>query len=613
MVVLLLLQLATVCRLMGQSYGFPLPEGTLPSLNAIQYGDSAIIQQWNARRKEAELQDLPMQILHIGDSHVQSGALTAATRKQLQQVLGSGGVGLMFPYAGAKTYTPRGYKTRVVGKFEFAKSFTLPPKLPMGLLGATIKTQDPNARFRFLDLPTQPLSSKYVVEVWADGSDSMYTLQVFDGLVWKDMDVVKTSPFYSNSEMVDSSKVLSDTGTDGVQLISKELPISTIFFEDWKVFRTTVTASDSVVIRCKKTRSIQSQIELYGVNIYNCGPGVSDSGTTLYQPAGMLYHAAGMGGARFESLLYESLLPQQLQYLNPSLVLLDFGTNDVAPLSVFPDKLREQIELSIDIIQHALPNALIVLVTPMDMEFRGKKVVHTYPLAVMMKEIAQSKGCLLWDFFWLAGAKGSLPRWQAAKKVSSDGIHMTEPGYWLKGNLLSSALLEFFSAVNTGNLAPSRWLNEDSVWLVWNGILKSKGSSGVIVPKVAAKRVPKIQPPSTDSNPSTATIPASPKITPLTKSKPTPKITPSPFLNPKVAVTTPKAGQVVPRESVNKPRVVEKKMRHTVKPGEDIFDIAFEFGVTVAQIKKWNGLTSNSLRPGKVIVIVKSAPVGPRR
>jgi LysM repeat protein len=50
-----------------------------------------------------------------------------------------------------------------------------------------------------------------------------------------------------------------------------------------------------------------------------------------------------------------------------------------------------------------------------------------------------------------------------------------------------------------------------------------------------------------------------------------------------------------------------------VKPGEDIFDIAFEFGVTVAQIKQWNGLTSNSVQQGKVIVIVKSAPIGPRR
>jgi LysM repeat protein/lysophospholipase L1-like esterase len=593
--------LSLISCLDAQNNDVKMPEGSLPMLNYIQYGDSASIVQWNQRRQQSELQGLPLQILHIGDSHIQSGALTLIVRKRLQQVFGSGGLGLMFPYSAAKTYTPRGYKTRYSGKFLFAKSFTLPPKLPLGLMGATVKTQDSSASLRFIDLPSQPLNSSYIVEVWADGSDSMFQLEVKQGKEWKRLQPVDKSPFYTQVVPTEEVRILSDTSTDGVELVNRELPVSTIFFEDWKVYRAVVPAADSVVIRFHKTSEVQRQIEIYAVNIFSVGPNEVDSGLLVAQPGGLLYHTAGMGGARFESLLYASLLPQQLQYLNPQFVVLDFGTNDIAPLLSFPDKLREQIELSVDIVQQALPNSLVMLVTPMDMEFKGNKVVHTYPLSIMMKEIAQQKGCLLWDFYWLAGAKNSLPRWQSAKKVSTDGIHMTEPGYWLKGDLLASAMLEFFSIVNTGELPAERWLNEDSVWLVWNGILSNKMKRK---PAISANgnvnRASMVTGTSTASSPTVAKgSSANPKL--------------SPFLNPQAAIApvkkTPNAAVV----GANKSKVVEKKMRHTVKPGEDIFDIAFEFGVTVAQIKQWNGLTSNSVQPGKVIVIVKSAPIGPRR
>ena len=621
-----------VPHLFAQIVDVKMPEGSLPMLNLIQYGDSSKITQWNERRRQSEMQGMPLQILHIGDSHIQSGALSLVARKQLQQVFGSGGLGLMFPYAAAKTYTPRGYKTRFTGKFTFAKSFTLPPKLPLGLLGATIHTTDPTAKLRFLNLPPSPVNNKFMVEVWADGSDSMFQLQVWDGRVWQTMDVVSQSPFYTQTVAEGGNRVLSDTTTDAVELVNAELPVSTIFFEDWKVYRSAISISDSVVIRFQKLNEKQRQIEIYGVNIYSISNLDNGSDSAAAQPSGLLYHSVGMGGARFESLLYASLLPQQLQYLNPQLVILDFGTNDVAPLATYPEKLREQIEMAIDIIQHALPNSLVLLVTPMDMEYRGKKVVHTYPLAEEIKEIAQQKGCLLWNYYWITGAKGSLTRWQADKKVSSDGIHMTEPGYWLKGNLLATSLLELISSVNTGNLPMQRWLNEDSVWLVWNGILSEKqrrNSGGVrsesVIQPVAIQSDKIIVGVATNSKAApkkslpTTTSPSKNDIVNNDRQKKdpvkinNPRIKTSPFINPQAAVLPSKNQVATVAPEHNKSKVVEKKMRHTVKPGEDIFDIAFEFGVTVAQIKKWNGLNSNNLQPGKVIVIVKSAPVGPRR
>lgn len=610
----LVLLVLNAALLWSQPINPKLPEGTLLELNRIQFGDSQRLAQWNQHRLNAQQQGFPLQILHIGDSHLQGGALAAAVRKQLQQVMGNGGIGLTFPYAAARTYTPMGYKTAYTGKFEFAKSFSLPPKLPLGLMGATAKTKDPSATIHFVRLPTQPANAQYVVEVWADGTDSMFSLQVFNGKQWIDMRPMGRSPYMAPEiRELESPADEIDSISDRVALLSHSWEIPPLQFEDWRVYTATVNAQDSVSIRFQKTQKNQTQIEIYGANIFLPASPISHEADSGLVPAGLVYHNAGMGGARFESLLYESLLPQQLQYLNPSVVILDLGTNDVAPLALFPDKLKEQIELCVDILQQSLPHSLVVLSSPMDMEFKGRKVVHTYPLAIMLKEIAMEKECLLWDYYWLSGAKGSLNRWQEAKLVSTDGIHMTELGYTVKGNLLSTALLELFASVNTGNLERNRWLNEDSIWLVWNGILPTTNS----IKKSAKSKF--AQSSNTAKSQTVASAPpAKPNLPSTTKSIPTIPAKPlgSPnrtvFGEPRTNVGKPNEPTNPVRSSTN-PKMVEKKVRHTVKPGEDIFDIAFEFGVTVAQIKKWNGLTTNSLRPGKVIFIVKSAPIGTRR
>ena len=57
--------------------------------------------------------------------------------------------------------------------------------------------------------------------------------------------------------------------------------------------------------------------------------------------------------------------------------------------------------------------------------------------------------------------------------------------------------------------------------------------------------------------------------------------------------------------------VVERKepanevIKHTVKPKETLFSISRTYEVTVADIKKWNGLTSNELSIGQVLTINK--------
>lgn len=52
------------------------------------------------------------------------------------------------------------------------------------------------------------------------------------------------------------------------------------------------------------------------------------------------------------------------------------------------------------------------------------------------------------------------------------------------------------------------------------------------------------------------------------------------------------------------------KTSHTVKAGETLYGIAKRYNVNVADIKRWNNLSSNSLKPGSKIIVSQNASSG---
>lgn len=60
-----------------------------------------------------------------------------------------------------------------------------------------------------------------------------------------------------------------------------------------------------------------------------------------------------------------------------------------------------------------------------------------------------------------------------------------------------------------------------------------------------------------------------------------------------------------------KPRSKERLIIHAVRNGETLWDLARKYGVTVSQLKKWNGLKSEAIRPNqkiKIYAIGKHSP-----
>ncbi len=57
------------------------------------------------------------------------------------------------------------------------------------------------------------------------------------------------------------------------------------------------------------------------------------------------------------------------------------------------------------------------------------------------------------------------------------------------------------------------------------------------------------------------------------------------------------------------PAVAQDVRSHVVRPGETLYRIAATYGITVPELKRINGLTSNTIRAGQRLVVSEAAPV----
>ncbi len=85
-------------------------------------------------------------IVHIGDSHIQADFLTSVVRKDLQQEFGNAGRGLVVPLRVAGTNEPLNLRTSSSSVWKSKRCIYVHQPLPIGVGGVTVSTTQPNAR-----------------------------------------------------------------------------------------------------------------------------------------------------------------------------------------------------------------------------------------------------------------------------------------------------------------------------------------------------------------------------------------------------------------------------------------------------------------------------------
>ena len=334
-------------------------------------------------------------IVHIGDSHIQADFLSGTFRKKLQSFfLGSiSGRGFIFPYKVAKTNNPFNYKVKSKGEWVSCRNVEQDLKCKLGLSGIAIITQDSLAEIRIS-----------IADKNLPGYD-------FDRLmVFHDIDTCSFKPQISYPEPIKISE-------------NKELWYTLFEFE---------TSVDSMVLNVHRTDSSQNKFTLHGLNF--------DSNDT-----GITYHTVGVNGAQIESYLKcENFIPH-LKALDPQWVIVSLGTNDVYTDNFNTQKFETGFVEMVKRIRKAAPDCAILFTTPGDhLVKREYKNENIGKASGIIKQKVQELNISYWDFNSIMGGEGSINAWFALGMAHTDFLHYTRKGYEYQGQLLFNAFLKTY-------------------------------------------------------------------------------------------------------------------------------------------------------------------------
>ncbi len=342
--------------------------------------------------------DRIINIVHIGDSHIQADYMTSVVRRNFQMHFGNAGRGLIVPLRVAGTNEPSNFITRSNVKWLSKRCVHPAEPLPIGVGGVTISTSDPGARLEI-----------YMNDLWMD-----YTFR-------------KLSLFYKKDP---SSFGFLIRDTLGNELARVDPAVSP--FDGFSETQLRTPAS-AVVIEMQKVRELQDQATIYGVLFSN-------------EANGIFYHAIGVNGAKYEHYNAAKLFSRQTSALQPELFIISLGTNEAINFPYLDRNLFSHVDKLVNSLRTYNPLAKIILVTPPN-AFR-KKVKANPGINTVRETILQyavENGFAFYDLYKAMGGDNAANMWRAAGLVRPDGVHFTKEGYEYQGNLLFSALMKSYN------------------------------------------------------------------------------------------------------------------------------------------------------------------------
>jgi lysophospholipase L1-like esterase len=343
--------------------------------------------------------DRKLNIVHIGDSHIQADYLTSIVRRNLQKHFGNAGRGLIVPAKVAGTNGPFNVITRSSVKWNTKRIVQTENLLPIGIGGITIQTDQPNAQLEVL-----------MNDLWLDYSFNAVTL-----FFQRDVN----SFFFS---------VKDTTGN--------ELGYMGAFMSDPSVNYSRVVLPKPIgamTIETVKASTDQRLATIFGINLEN-------------EKNGILYHAIGVNGARYSHYNAAAFFARQTAALTPDIFIISLGTNEAIYYPNIDKNFLVEVDKLVTTLRLNNPQAKFILTTPPD-AFR-KKAKHNPGVSMIREQIIQyavDNGLAFYDLYKAMGGDHAADAWRKSGLLRSDGIHFTKAGYEYQGNLLFNAIMKSYN------------------------------------------------------------------------------------------------------------------------------------------------------------------------
>ena len=337
-------------------------------------------------------------IIHLGDSHIQADFITDVVRRNFQNDFGNAGRGLIVPGRVAGTNEPNNIRTGSTTTWK-AKRCTYPEQpLPIGIGGITVSTEESEAR----------------ISVKVDNTLNDYSFSSVTLFFQKD----PSSYSFSVRDVMGQELGITGPYEEGIANVSRiELN----------------NCVDQISIQAVKSNDEQKQATLFGIELENGNDGV-------------LYHAIGVNGAKYKHYNAAAQFAKQTAALTPDLFIIALGTNESVEYPYLDPTLLYHIDKLVQSLKEVNPETKFILVTPPD-SFR-RKIKPNPGVEKIRNQIIQyavENGLAFWDLYKVAGGKHSATKWREKGILRPDGIHFTKEGYQYQGNLLYEAFIKTYN------------------------------------------------------------------------------------------------------------------------------------------------------------------------
>lgn len=384
------------------SFGQALPvdeQATAPYLSRIGAAFNRIFNEHHLDSIYGKLASIKknktgvLRIVHIGDSHVQAGYFPGEIRKRLQDHFGNAGRGLVFPYEAIQTTSPADINSSASGGWKTERVASNGDAENVGISGYGMRSGATGA------------SIAIRVESGFD------RLRFFIG--------------EKNSWIFRSAAGSSEVTSDPASLVIK--PSRSGYTE---LLTGNETQGFTIV-----TMPGDDAHHFYGVSLEN-------------RNAGVIYHAIGVNGARYDQYNKASLFWKQLPGLQADLYVISLGTNE-AQRSKFEEKeFRKELDEFLQKLKKASPHAGVILTTAPDSYRNGRPNAVLRDLNLFLFEYCTQKSIPVWDLYRVTNGYGAASGWIRKGLMNADRVHFTAPGYQIQGTLFYNAFARGYNSYN---------------------------------------------------------------------------------------------------------------------------------------------------------------------
>lgn len=398
-------------------------------------------------------------IVHIGDSHIQADFLTDGIRQVLQERFGDGGYGFTFPYSLMRTNgsdyirysSDAGWKSRLnVSPVSSAVN--------IGLSGIGLYTNDANFTVQLNANKEHPFNS---VKVIYSTKDPQYQISLTKNPIttFVEEKVEDADQVIHRIKRGESLSIIAARYSTTVQALKEENNLKSDNIQAGRTLKIPTSASVKRTQEKVTRRSVDyvdlqsypyyssyiSTDPIHRISIFSRGKfSMHDiNGFVLENDKpGLVYHSIGVNGAKISDFNKYPLFFKQLHILQPDLVILSFGTNE-SYQKLSADRYLDEMKAMISKVQEGNPNAVILVMTPPPSMLRRRApntLIGEYSDALL-----GLKTFPVWDLYkHMDGQKGIIGKGKYADVIARDKIHYSIGGYRIQGEKFTNDFLKAY-------------------------------------------------------------------------------------------------------------------------------------------------------------------------